>query len=269
MHPFLKWPGGKRWFVQQHAHLIPRTYKRYIEPFLGGGAVFFYLQPEEAILGDANADLINTYKGIQQHWEALETELGKHQLLHSDTHYYEVRRQAPADLVSQAARMLYLNRTCFNGIYRVNLKGEFNVPKGSKSTVVLEFESFEKIAALLQGAEILCDDFESTINCAEAGDLVFADPPYTVRHNNNGFIKYNEKLFTWEDQERLARALARARDRGASIVSTNANYGLLREIYHNLGFHLMEISRYSSIAAKAASRRNFEELIILSHPPKS
>ncbi len=269
MNPFLKWPGGKRWLIQRNAHLLPTTYKRYIEPFVGGGAVYFYLQPKEAILGDSNPELITAYKGIKSDWQRLEQLLRKHQVLHSDNHYYATRSQVPSDLIEQAARMIYLNRTCFNGIYRVNVKGEFNVPKGSKSAVILEGESFEAFAQLLQSAELYCTDFEELIDKAGEADLVFADPPYTVRHNNNGFVKYNEKLFTWEDQERLAQALARAYKRGAQIVSTNANYGLLREIYHSYGFHLLDVSRFSPISAKAGSRRNFEELIILSHPPKS
>lgn len=269
MRPFLKWPGGKRWFIQKHAHLLPKTFKRYIEPFLGGGAVFFHIQPQEAILGDVNADVINTYKGIQSNWKQIEDLLKQHQILHSETHYYAVRGKVPNDLIEQAAKMLYLNRTCFNGIYRVNLKGEFNVPKGSKTAVMQEGESFESVSKLLLGAELHCTDFEPLIDRAEADDFLFVDPPYTVRHNNNGFIKYNEKLFTWEDQERLAHALKRARERGTIIVSTNANYSLLREIYQDYGFHLKEVTRYSSISAKAGSRRSFEELIITSHPPKT
>ncbi|MCB0534789.1 MAG: Dam family site-specific DNA-(adenine-N6)-methyltransferase [Saprospiraceae bacterium] len=269
MHPFLKWPGGKRWFIQRHADLLPKVFRKYVEPFLGGGAVFFHLQPQEAVLGDINADLINTYRGIQRDWRQIEGLLEHHQRMHSTEYYYLMRNVVPEDLIGQAARMLYLNRTCFNGIYRVNLKGEFNVPKGGKTAVIIEGESFEAISELLKRAELLCGDFEPLIDQAEAGDLVFVDPPYTVRHNNNGFIKYNEKLFTWEDQERLAQALGRARDRGAQIVSTNANYSLLRDIYRDLGFYLIKMSRFSAISAKAESRRNFEELIILSHPPKT
>ncbi len=268
MLPFLKWPGGKRWFIQRHAHLLPKDFKRYLEPFLGGGAVFFHLQPSVAILGDANPDVINTYRGIQHNWRQIEYLLGHHQASHSEEYYYRVRNEIPQDLVAQAARMIYLNRTCFNGIYRVNQKGEFNVPKGDKTTVLLEGESFEAIAQVLAGAELIHSDFELLINRSEEEDLIFADPPYTVRHNSNGFIKYNEKLFTWDDQERHAHALRRARDRGSKIVSTNANYHLLREIYLDYGFHLVEVSRFSPISAKAGSRRSFEELIILSHPPK-
>ncbi len=269
MHPFLKWPGGKRWFIQKYVHLLPKTYKRYIEPFLGGGAVYFYLQPKGAFLGDVNADVVNTYRVIQNNWKQIEELLRQHQNLHSEEHYYKVRSMVHKDLIEQAAKMLYLNRTCFNGIYRVNQKGEFNVPKGTKKSVIQEGESFESISKLLQGAEIQCADFELLINRSVKDDFLFVDPPYTVRHNNNGFIKYNEKLFTWEDQERLACALKRARERGTIIVSTNANYSLLREIYQDYGFHLKEVTRYSSISAKAGSRRSFEELIIISHPPKT
>jgi DNA adenine methylase len=122
-----------------------------------------------------------------------------------------------------------LNRTCFNGIYRVNLRGAFNVPKGTKSAVVLPTDDFSEAQRLLRRAKLLDGDFEEVIDQAQSGDLVFADPPYTVRHNNNGFIKYNEKLFSWDDQERLARVLTRAAKRGVKVVATNADH---REIRH-------------------------------------
>lgn len=267
--PFLKWAGGKRWFIRNYTELLPTTYNRYIEPFLGGGSVFFHLRPKNALLGDVNSDVIAAYEGLKTNWQFLKRSLQYHQRVHSDNHYYKVRDTVPRDLLQQASRMIYLNRTCFNGIYRVNLNGKFNVPRGSKNKVLFEDDDFEGTSRLLKNANIRLADFEVLINEANKGDLIFADPPYTVRHNMNGFIKYNEKLFSWNDQERLAKALIRAKLRGALIVSTNANHVSIRELYEDEGFHIQPVSRYSSISASAESRKQFEELILLSHPKKS
>ncbi|MES2353191.1 MAG: Dam family site-specific DNA-(adenine-N6)-methyltransferase [Pseudomonadota bacterium] len=268
MTPFLKWAGGKRWFIQRYSDLLPHKYNRYIEPFLGGGSVFFYLKPKDALLGDINPDLIAAYQGLQKEWSRLQSQLEDHQQKHSDAYYYSVRNESPADPIDRAARMIYLNRTCFNGIYRVNRQGKFNVPRGSKNTVVLENDNFEEAARLLGKAQIRLVDFEKLINEAGKNDLVFADPPYTVRHNFNGFIKYNEKLFSWGDQERLAHSLFKARKRGAKIVCTNANHASVRELYEDCGFHFIDVSRFSSISASIKSRKQFEELVIVSHLPK-
>lgn len=262
--PFLKWPGGKRWLVASHAHLFPSTYARYIEPFLGSGSVFFHLQPNRAILGDANEELIAAYRGVRNLWKKTMDALEVHDRRHGKRYYYKVRGQQPRSAAERAARMIYLNRTCFNGIYRVNLRGEFNVPKGSKNSVLFDTDDFGRAAQLLRNAELHVADFAVLVNKAERGDFVFADPPYTVRHNLNGFIKYNETLFSWDDQERLALVLANARDRGAHIVSTNANHESLRSLYRSHGFRLQEVARYSSISADSSSRRQFEELLVLS-----
>lgn len=260
--PFLKWAGGKRWFVQRHADLLPNTFNRYIEPFLGGGSVFFYLQPEKSLLGDTNPDLIAAYRGIQQNWQGLVKSLQYHSRQHSDEYFYAIRDRRPNEGISRASRMIYLNRTCFNGIYRVNKQGEFNVPRGTKNAVLLDTDRFDLIAKLLAGADIRVADFEVLINEAQAGDFVFADPPYTVRHNFNGFVKYNEKLFSWQDQERLAKALIRAKQRGVHILSTNANHSSIRELYDDCGFNLITTSRFSSISASSEYRKQFDELII-------
>jgi DNA adenine methylase len=264
LHPFLKWPGGKRWFVRNYSYLLPTKYNRYIEPFLGGGSVFFYLRPDTSVLGDINPDIIAVYEGLKTDWRYIKRSLQYHQRMHSDDHYYKVRECLPTNPLQRASRMLYLNRTCFNGIYRVNLEGKFNVPRGSKNEVLLENDDFEAISSALSNATIRLADFELLIDDAVENDLIFVDPPYTVRHNLNGFIKYNEVLFSWEDQERLAKALIRARDRGAQIVSTNANHDSIRDLYENNGFNLKTISRFSSISATSTSRKQFEELVILS-----
>lgn len=260
----MKWPGGKRWFVGNYSDFLPTSFSRYIEPFLGGGSVFFHLQPARSILSDLNSELIATYIAIRDGWSSVNARLAVHHSNHDDKYYYDVRQSQPRLAATKAARLIYLNRTCFNGIYRVNLEGEFNVPKGTKEAVILETDDFGSAAALLANAEIVASDFEPIIDRAEKGDLVFADPPYTVRHNINGFVKYNEKLFSWEDQVRLADTLVRARDRGAKIVSTNANHHSIRTLYRDRDFVLKSVSRYSSISADSTSRKQFDELVIRS-----
>ncbi|MDB5201349.1 MAG: hypothetical protein JWQ27_758 [Ferruginibacter sp.] len=266
--PFLKWPGGKRWFVKKYSDLLPLDYNTYLEPFLGSGAVFFHLKPTRAILSDLNPDVIAAYSSIKTDFKFIKRSLQYHQRKHNEDYYYQVRKKKTISECQQGSKMLYLNRTCFNGIYRVNQNGEFNVPIGSKEKVLLDTDDFESISKLLQSAQIFKSDFEFVIDKAKSGDFVFADPPYTVRHNLNGFIKYNEQLFSWADQERLASSLLRAKNRGAKIVLTNANHSSIKELYEGFGFHLRVVSRYSSIAASGADRKQFEELVILSHPNK-
>lgn len=263
--PFLKWAGGKRWFVSNHADLLPSEYGTYVEPFLGAGAVYFHLKPTRALLGDVNRDLVETYRAIKDHWQALESSLRYRQRRHRkdpDAYYYWLRAKVPSELVQRASRLIYLNRTCFNGIYRVNRRGEFNVPRGSKDKVVIETDDFESMSKVLAGAELIAGDFEALIDRADSDDLVFCDPPYTVRHNYNGFRKYNEVLFSWADQERLARALARAALRGVKVVCTNANHQSVRDLYDNSLFERRVVSRYSRISADNTGRSHFEELII-------
>lgn len=262
MIPFLKWPGGKRWFVARYGNALPRNYSRYIEPFLGGGSVFFFLNPASAMLSDSNSELISAYLGLREEKDKVEDLLRKHSRRHNKRYYYTIRNSSPRTLAGKAARFIYLNRTCFNGIYRVNLDGEFNVPKGTKDTVLLETDDFSAISSALQKTKLLASDFEPVINEAGANDFIFIDPPYTVRHNNNGFIKYNEVLFSWQDQLRLANSVTRARDRGARVIATNANHKEIRELYSSRGFGTQTVSRFSSISAAGISRRQFEEILI-------
>lgn len=263
--PFLKWPGGKRWFVCCHADLLPDEFGTYIEPFLGAGSVYFHLCPPKAILGDINPELINAYQAIKRNWREIEVSLRHHQRRHlenADDHYYQMRAHVPADSIRQASRLIYLNRTCFNGIYRVNLNGQFNVPRGTKDAVVTDTDDFELLSKLLTRARLVAGDFEPLVNRAKKKDFVFCDPPYTVRHNYNGFRKYNEVLFSWSDQERLAQALKRAALRGVKILCTNANHDSIHELYDHHVFELKVVSRFSRISADGDSRRRFEELVI-------
>ncbi len=259
--PFLKWAGGKRWFADKYSHLIPQHYNRYIEPFLGSGAVFFHINAEHAILGDSNLELIETYNAIRLNWKLVYRYLKEHHSKHSKEYYYKIRNFKPRSLASKAARFIYLNRTCWNGLYRVNRKGRFNVPIGTRSTVVREDDCFDKISEKLQNAELYNCDFEELIDIAGDGDLVFVDPPYTVRHNNNGFIKYNEDLFSWDDQKRLVQSLCAAKARGATIIGTNAHHECVLELYQD-NFSTFSAMRNSSISSNINNRKNYEELII-------
>lgn len=264
MQPFLKWPGGKRWLLAQYPHIFPQEYNVYYEPFLGGGSAFFHLMPNEAVISDINPDLINVYRMMCRHPDRLRNLLDQHRLNHSNQYYYDVRGQIPRDRLAQAARFLYLNRTCFNGMYRVNQQGQFNVPVGTRECFVEDVAVFQQYAQALQNAEIGTHDFVETIRGAGDGDLVFADPPYTIAHNQNSFIKYNENLFSWKDQKRLLNALTRARDRQAIIIATNAMYPELEQMYRNNGFYTQAVSRFSSISGNAVGRGRQEELLISS-----
>lgn len=262
MDPFLKWPGGKRWLVASYGDLIPASYKTYYEPFLGSGAMFFYLKPDRAVLSDINEDLINTYRAIGCDSGGVVSLLRGHQKRHSDEHYYRMRRSKPRLLSRKAARFIYLNRTCFNGIYRVNRRGEFNVPKGDRENVILETDDFKLTESLLKAADLQVEDFEVIVDKSGEDDFLFADPPYTVTHNYNGFKKYNESLFQWEDQLRLADSLSRAKRRGVKVLSTNAHHRLIIELYVEMGFEVISVNRYCSVSAKAHSRTSFEEVLI-------
>jgi len=263
MKPFLKWPGGKRWFIANHANLLPETFERYIEPFLGSGSLFFHLKPKRALLGDINDELIAAYEGLKYDWIEVSDLIEKHEEDHDEFHYYAVRNAKPRKATAQAARLIYLNRTCFNGIYRVNSDGKFNVPKGTRDSIVFEDDDFNEVSRRLQNATLHAGDFEVLVNQAKSGDLIYADPPYTVRHNINGFIKYNEVLFSWADQIRLADALHRALNRGATIVCTNADHESVRSLYLGKGFTLKKVSRFSPISADPYNRKTFGELVIL------
>ncbi|MBA5689399.1 DNA adenine methylase [Rugamonas apoptosis] len=261
--PFLKWAGGKRWLAEHVLNLIPANFSTYYEPFLGSGAIFFSLQPKAAVLSDLNSELINAYVSIRDDAEKVSTVLRQHHRQHSKDYYYEVRGKVLRAQHTRAAQFIYLNRTCWNGLYRVNLTGNFNVPIGTKTKVILDTDNFPATAELLSRAELYCRDFEETINLAGQNDVIFADPPYTIHHNHNGFIKYNENIFSWQDQIRLRDALVRAAARGAKIIMTNANHESVRSLYE-IGFTLSPVSRMSVIAGSSSARKAYEELLIVS-----
>jgi DNA adenine methylase len=266
IEPFLKWPGGKRWLTKSHSDMFPKTYGKYIEPFLGGGAVFFALSPKDAYLSDSNEELINAYNRIKGDRLKIEKGLARFQAKHSSDFYYKVRdKSSPTDPIARAVRFLYLNRTCFNGIYRVNKNGDFNVPIGTKDAVSFEDGYLDKVALSLKNARIRKRDFAVAIGKAHENDFVFIDPPYTVMHNNNGFVKYNAQLFSWTDQARLAIAIKTAAERGALIMMSNADHDSVRALYDGFGFHHV-LSRSSVLAGDPSKRREATELLVTNYP---
>lgn len=265
IEPFLKWPGGKRWLTSRHLGMFPKTYEKYIEPFLGGAAVFFALSPDDAYLSDANAELINAYNRIKRDRLKVERSLARYQKKHDSEFYYEIRDKRPTDPVARAVRFLYLNRTCFNGIYRVNKEGHFNVPIGTKDAVSFEDGYLETVERVLKNARIKTRDFEIAIGNANKDDFVFIDPPYTVMHNNNGFVKYNAQLFSWKDQARLATAIKAAGKRGALIMMSNADHESVRALYDGFGTH-HSLIRASILAGDPGYRRSATELLVTNYP---
>jgi DNA adenine methylase len=261
--PFLKWAGGKRWFVNRYLNIIPTHFARYFEPFLGSGALFFALRPARAVLSDINPQLIETFSAIKTDWASVGSILRKYQRLHSPALYYQIRGSQPRAAAMRAAKLIYLNRTCWNGLYRVNARGQFNVPVGTRENVSLARDDFRRASVLLRRASLLASDFAPIIAQARRGDLVFADPPYVTAHSQNGFLKYNENLFCWGDQVRLMKSLLAAKRDGVRVVATNADTPSIRKLYEK-AFTVRSVTRPSAIAASAARRGTTSELIITS-----
>jgi DNA adenine methylase len=261
IEPFLKWAGGKRWMVEAYAHLFPAGFERYVEPFLGSAAIFFHLMPRRAILSDSNGDLINAYAQIRLNWRKIELALLRHHRKHDIKYYYEERSRKHRVDHERAAQFVYLNRVCWNGLYRVNLRGEFNVPIGTKTSVVLRSDDFEGTARLLRRATLIASDFDPILEQTRKGDFIFIDPPYVTRHDFNGFAKYNNHIFSWKDQERLFDAIYRASRRGAKILITNADHASIRKLYRGLG-QQVRLTRHSILAAESINRSTTTEVAI-------
>ena len=259
--PFLRWAGGKSWLVTSGVQVCPNEYKVYREPFLGGAAVFLDEKPDRFVISDTNADLVCTYKAIRNRRRAFVEAFENLAKRHSKDFYYEVRASSPSTSLERAARFLYLNRTCFNGLYRVNRSGGFNVPIGDTKATSLLCGDFLEISKLLRRGTVRHGDFEESINEAKNGDFLFVDPPYTVKHNRNGFVEYNEKIFSWDDQLRLRNALQRAADRGVLATVTNANHQSVLALYQGMG-EIIEIERSSSIAGSVSSRGVTTEMFL-------
>lgn len=259
--PFLKWAGGKRWLAQRYPELIPQNIGRHIEPFLGSGAIFFHIGPKSAILNDANAELIDAYRDVRNRWRMLEDRLKVHARNHSDEYYYRIRAKSDGSRIDRSARFIYLNRSCWNGLYRVNQKGIFNVPRGTKDVILSDSDEFSLNSEALKNADLMAGDFSAVLARAGEGDFVFIDPPYTVAHNLNGFVKYNDRIFTWDDQVRLRECVLGAHKRGARVLLTNADHQSLRDLYKGLGTHLT-LDRATVISGSNSGRKATTELAV-------
>jgi len=261
--PFLKWPGGKRWLVPHLLALVADIeYTTYFEPFAGGAALFFALQPRSAVLSDVNADLINTYRQVRDHASEITRQLKG--LSVDQATYYRVRAEDPKTRLDQAVRFLYLNRTAFGGIYRLNQQGRFNVPFGGGQrtpSVLWDRDLLQPAARALRRCELRADDFEAILKEARCGDLVYCDPTYTVSHSNNGFIRYNESNFRWEDQKRLSKVCKDLNARGITILVSNASHPAVRSLFTPSEVHVF--SRPSLVCPKPSSRRMVREHVFV------
>lgn len=261
--PFLKWAGGKRAIASQILPFLGSPEGHYFEPFLGGGAIFFALGPSVAILSDVNGELIECYEVVKEQPKALADRLST--MKNSEDAYYEIRGEKPRSKLGRAARFLYLTTLSFNGIYRQNLRGEFNVPYGKKTQKTLpSFEELELASTALSKVQLLSDDFEASTEQAGAGDTIYFDPPYTVAHNNNGFVKYNAAIFSWKDQVRLAQHAKKLVRRGCRVIVSNADHHSVRALYGGFATHILR--RHSVIAANREYRREVTECLFVSEP---
>ncbi len=259
IEPLLKWPGGKRVLLPHLLTLIPTSFNRYFEPFFGGGALFFAIQPYPARLSDSNPELISCYQAIRDNPWAILSHLAR--MKNSKSFYLRARSMSPRSKAAKAARLIYLATLSFNGIYRVNQKGQFNVPYGWKKHLrVAQKESIIAVSKALANRSIKCLDFEDAVKDAAAHDLVYLDPPYTVAHGHNGFLKYNSRIFSWDDQIRLARTARMLDARGCYVLISNASHCSIQNLYKR--FTQIAVNRPSRIAASAAHRRIVKELII-------
>lgn len=265
--PFLRWTGSKRWFVNKYLNdFLPSNFNNYHEPFLGAGSVFFYLinssvqHDRKFYLSDSNEDLINTYLQLRDNPESVIRYLKKFKNTSED--YYKIRSINPRIKEKRAARFIYLNKTSFNGIFRVNSKGIYNVPYGKRKNVDFVNENLLlNISKKLKNVIIKNESFEENLDNINEGDLVFIDPPYTVAHENNGFIEYNQKLFSWEDQERLKIYVEKIIERKAYYILTNASHISISNLYGEVG-KIIKLSRNSQVGGRNKTRRVYNELII-------
>lgn len=266
IEPFVRWAGGKTWLIPHMPSLLGDVkIEHYHEPFLGGGAVFFSLDREKkAYLSDANPQLINAYIQVRDNPEGVIQLFEKMHNTKDD--YYRIRSEITAEpTVENAARFIYLNQTSFNGLYRVNRQGKYNVPYGFRKTHY-RVDRIRDASKKLQNTLIEVGDFETHKYKIKRNDLVFLDPPYTVSHNNNGFIQYNQNLFSLEDQHRLKRFIEYIKAKGAYYILTNAAHETICEIFLTEGDRIVELQRNSLIGGKNAKRAAISEYIFTNIP---
>ncbi|MCT7951815.1 DNA adenine methylase [Ancylothrix sp. C2] len=263
--PFLKWAGGKTQLLEQYQPYFPASLETYYEPFLGGGAVFFNWQPKQAFLSDINGELINTYCCVRDEVEALIMLLQEHQLKHNKDYYYEMRAGGCGSNLERAARFIYLNKTCFNGLYRENSKGQFNVPVGRyKNPSICNPDLLRSASAALKFAQIEVKSFDAVLELArDSRDFVYFDPPYHPISNTSNFTSYSRFSFSENDQIRLKDTFAILANRGVKVMLSNSDCFLIRELYQDFKIHVISASR--SINSNTKKRGKITELLITSY----
>ena len=263
--PFLKWAGGKTKLIQQYTPYFPKDYKTYYEPFLGGGAVFFSLNPTVAALTDINAELVNTYRCVKDNVEELIELLVEHQLRHSKDYYYQVRQHNCHTKLEQAARLIYLNKTCFNGLYRENSQGEFNVPIGKyKNPKICNPPLLRAVSAALQKAQLEVRPFEDILNYARSSkDFVYFDPPYYPISSTSNFTGYSRYSFSQDKQIRLKEVFAELAHRGVKVMLSNSDCEFIRNLYSDFNIYSILASRL--INSNVTKRGKISEVLITSY----
>ena len=266
--PILKWAGGKTQLLKDLLPRVPQYSGKYIEPFFGGGALFFALQPESAVIADSNPEIINVYKQVVCNVDRVIEKLKLYE--NTKEAFYEVRSQAwdSVPLVDAAARTIYLNKTCFNGLYRVNRKGQFNTPYGNyKNPTICDESLLRNASSALKKAEILCGDYLDVLkDKALPGDFVFLDPPYIPVSEFGDFKRYTKEQFYESDHKHLAEEVKRLQNIGCFVLLTNSNHPLVHELYKDFTIDVIPTKR--AISSKG-DRRNGEDVIVTAFPKKS
>lgn len=264
VRPVLKWAGGKTQLLPDLIKRLPKQYNRYIEPFIGGGALFFALQPEKAIIGDSNPELINLYECLGKNPDAVIRHLKKFK--NTETDFYKIRRLRFAALEKYfaAARTIYLNRTCFNGLYRVNKNGDFNVPFGRyKNPSICQAENLLAVSDLLSETKIIRADYLKTLSLAKPNDLVFLDPPYLPVSDSADFKRYTKEQFSEDDHRQLASEVHRLHRLGCHVIITNSNHPLVMDLYKPYEIEVVNTRR--NISSNKSTRIG-EDVIIHARP---
>lgn len=272
IHPFVKWAGGKTQLLDKLIKLMPKTYNDYYEPFVGGGALFFRIKPKHPHINDLNFELISAYKCFlsKTSCDNLIKKLYNYDASHSEQNYLLVRSldknpewQSTANDIDRGARLIYLNKACFNGLYRVNSKGFFNVPSGKKEKV-LSFSktNFENISIYFKTSKpiITNEDFSYVLKNTKKGDFVYFDPPYDTWDSKSVFTSYNKNGFSRKDQERLAICFRELDKKGVKVMLSNHNTEYINKLYS--GFEINVVKAKRMINSNPTGRGDIEEVII-------
>jgi DNA adenine methylase len=260
--PFLKWAGGKGQLISQYIPYFPPRFTSYYEPFLGGGAIFFYLQPTRSVLMDINPGLVNVFSCVRDRVEELIECLRQHRDRHSQEYYYQIRSHTFGCPVEQAARLIYLNKTCFNGLYRENSKGQFNVPMGTyKNPAIFDPTLLRSASQVLQQARIEVQPFEAVLEYAHTrADFVYFDPPYHPISATSKFTSYNRYSFQEQDQIRLRDTFVTLANRGVCVMLSNSDCPFIRDLYKDFTIHTIYAAR--SINSNAGKRGKISEVLV-------